>query len=128
MLLRTARGPRSRALPRTDDRPLTRNIVGGSELAGQALAAGLVDELCPLINPVIGGGKPALPDHVWTELELIDERRFQGGVVHVSYRVPAAAAPTRVRSAPARAVVCCVVRALVRRLAHQRQAKGPVPL
>jgi dihydrofolate reductase len=62
--------------------------IGGSELAGQALGAGLVDELRLLINPVIvGGGKPALPDRVWTELELIDERRFQGGVVHVSYRV-----------------------------------------
>jgi dihydrofolate reductase len=69
--------------------------VGGSDLAGQALAAGLVDELGLLINPVIvGGGKRALPDHVWTELELIDERRFRGGVVHVSYRVAAAAART----------------------------------
>jgi len=65
--------------------------VGGSELAAQALAAGLVDELHLLLNPIIvGGGKPALPDHVWTELELIDERRFQGGVVHVGYRVTAA--------------------------------------
>lgn len=69
--------------------------VGGSELAGQALAAGLVDELYLVLNPIIvGGGKPALPDGVWTELELIDERRFQGGVVHVGYRVTAAAAPT----------------------------------
>ena len=69
--------------------------VGGSELAGQALAAGLVDELRLLLNPVIvGGGKPALPGHVWTELELIDERRFLGGVVHVGYRVAAAGAPT----------------------------------
>jgi dihydrofolate reductase len=69
--------------------------VGGSQLAGQALAAGLVDELRLLLNPVIvGGGKPALPDHLWTELELIDERRFQGGVVQVGYRIAAAAAPT----------------------------------
>jgi dihydrofolate reductase len=69
--------------------------VGGSELAGQALAAGLVDELRLLLHPVIvGGGKAALPNHVWTELELIDERRFQGGVVHVGYRVAASAAPT----------------------------------
>ncbi|MDX6699641.1 MAG: hypothetical protein QOE65_3038 [Solirubrobacteraceae bacterium] len=62
--------------------------VGGSELAGQALAAGLVDELHLLLCPIIvGGGKPALPDHVWTGLELIDERRFQCGVVYASYRV-----------------------------------------
>ncbi len=69
--------------------------VGGSELAGQALAAGLVDELRLLLNPIIvGGGKAALPDHVWTELELIEERRFQSGVVHVAYRVRAAAPTT----------------------------------
>jgi hypothetical protein len=44
-----------------------------------------------LLNPIIvGGGKAAFPDHVWTELELIGERRFQGGVVHVAYRVAAA--------------------------------------
>ena len=68
--------------------------IGGSELAGQALAAGLVDEVHLLLNPIIvGGGKPALPDHVRTELELIGERRFQGGVVHVAYTV-VAAAPT----------------------------------
>jgi dihydrofolate reductase len=69
--------------------------VGGAELAGQALAAGLVDELHLLLFPIIvGGGKRALPDHVRVGLELIDERRFESGVVHVSYRVatPAAAA------------------------------------
>jgi dihydrofolate reductase len=81
-----------RALKRTATADIT---VGGSELAGQALAAGLVDELRLLLNPIIvGGGKPALPDRVRTELELIDERRFQGGVVHVRYRVAAAPAPT----------------------------------
>jgi dihydrofolate reductase len=81
-----------RALKRTAAADIT---VGGSELAGQALAAGLVDELRLLINPVIvGGGKPALPDQVWAELELIDERRFEGGVVHVGYRVGTAAAPS----------------------------------
>jgi dihydrofolate reductase len=66
--------------------------VGGSELAGQALAAGVVDELHLLLCPVIvGGGKPALPHHVRADLEMIDERRFQAGVVHVSYHVAAAA-------------------------------------
>ena len=62
--------------------------VGGAELAGQALAAGLVDEchlfLCPI---VIGGGKRALPDNVRAQLELLDERRFRNGVVHLHYRV-----------------------------------------
>ena len=78
-----------RALKRTAAADIS---VGGSELAGQALAAGLVDELHLLLNPIIvGGGKPALPGHVWTELELIGERPFQCGVVHVAYRVDAAA-------------------------------------
>jgi dihydrofolate reductase len=62
--------------------------VGGAELAGQAIGAGLVDEchlfLCPM---VVGGGKRALPDNVRVQLELLDERRFRNGVVHVRYRV-----------------------------------------
>ena len=62
--------------------------VGGSELAGHAIGAGLVDEchlfLCPI---VVGGGKRALPDGVRVQLELLDERRFGNGVVHVRYRV-----------------------------------------
>jgi dihydrofolate reductase len=62
--------------------------VGGAELAGQALAAGLVDECQLLLSPVVvGGGKPALPDGVQARLELLDERRFASGVVHLRYRV-----------------------------------------
>ena len=62
--------------------------VGGAELAGQALAAGLVDECHLLLGPVIvGGGKRALPDDVRAQLELLDERRFRSGVVHLHYRV-----------------------------------------
>ncbi len=62
--------------------------IGGAELAGQAISAGLVDEchlfLCPI---VVGGGKRALPDNVRVQLELLDERRFRNGVVHLRYRV-----------------------------------------
>jgi len=62
--------------------------VGGAELAGRAIAAGPVDEchlfLCPI---VVGGGKRALPDDVRAELELLAERRFRSGVVHLHYRV-----------------------------------------
>ena len=62
--------------------------IGGPELAGQAMAAGLVDEIQLFVVPVlVGGGKPALPDHVRTDLELLDERRFAGGVVYLRYRV-----------------------------------------
>ena len=68
---------------------LSRDItIGGAELAGQAIAANLVDECHLFLGPVVvGGGKPALPEGVRAELELLDERRFQGGVVHLHYRI-----------------------------------------
>jgi dihydrofolate reductase len=60
--------------------------VGGAELAGQAMAAGLVDECHLFLNPVVvGGGKRALPDDVHVQLDLQAERRFRGGVVYLSY-------------------------------------------
>lgn len=62
--------------------------VGGAELAGQMMAADLVDECQLFLNPVIvGGGKRALPDGVHVRLELLEERRFKGGVVLLRYRV-----------------------------------------
>jgi len=61
--------------------------IGGAELAGQAIRAGLVDDCHLLLSPiVVGGGQPALPDGVRWELELVDERRFANGVVHLHYR------------------------------------------
>jgi dihydrofolate reductase len=75
--------------------------VGGAELAGQALAAGLVDELHLLLFPVIvGGGKPALPHDLRVDLELIDQQRFRSGVVHVSYRVTHTAPPRSLTPRP----------------------------
>jgi dihydrofolate reductase len=62
--------------------------IGGSELAGQAIAAGLVDECHLFLNPVVvGGGKRALPDNLRVNLELLSERRFTSGVVHLHYRI-----------------------------------------
>jgi dihydrofolate reductase len=62
--------------------------VGGAELAAQAIAAGLVDELHLFLTPIlVGGGKRALPDGVRVELELLGQRRFGSGVVHLHYRV-----------------------------------------
>ena len=62
--------------------------VGGPDLAAQAIRAGLVDEYHLFIAPsVVGGGKPALPSGVRLSLELLDERRFGGGMVFLRYRV-----------------------------------------
>ncbi len=60
--------------------------VGGPELAAQTIAAGLVDEYQLFLAPiVVGGGKQFLPDRVRLELELVDERRFGSGMVHLRY-------------------------------------------
>ena len=66
----------------------TRDLtVGGPDLAGQALKAGLVDEIHLFVSPVVvGGGTRALPDGVRVALELLDQRRFDNGVVHLHYR------------------------------------------
>ena len=62
--------------------------IGGPELAGHAFGAGLVDECHMFLSPiVVGGGKRALHDNVRAQLELLDERRFGNGVVHLHYRV-----------------------------------------
>jgi dihydrofolate reductase len=67
----------------------TRDIsVGGPTLAAEALKMGLVDECHLFLSPiVVGGGLPALPDNVRLGLELLDERRFGNGVVHLHYRI-----------------------------------------
>jgi hypothetical protein len=38
---------------------------------------------------IVGGGKQSLPDDVRLELELLDERRFRGGMIHLHYRAKA---------------------------------------
>jgi dihydrofolate reductase len=60
--------------------------IGGAELAGHAIAAGLVDECHLFLGPVlVGGGKRALPAGVQVELELLDERRSRSGFVYLRY-------------------------------------------
>ncbi len=62
--------------------------IGGAELAGHAIAEGLVDECHLFLAPVlVGGGKRALPAGVHAELDLLDERRFRSGVVYLHYRL-----------------------------------------
>jgi dihydrofolate reductase len=74
-----------RHLKEAADRDLT---IGGAEIAAQALAAGIVDEVQLFLTPIlVGGGSRALPDGVRVALTLLDERRFGSGVVYVRYRV-----------------------------------------
>jgi RibD C-terminal domain len=73
--------------------------VGGAQLAAQAIEGGLVDEYGLFVTPIaVGGGAPALSRDICVKLELLGERRFRGGVVHLHYRpadpvVPAARRP-----------------------------------
>lgn len=63
-------------------------LIGGPNLAAQALAAGLLDELILFVWPIVLGGRnPALSSGTRTDLALIDEHRFPNGVVHLRYRV-----------------------------------------
>lgn len=62
--------------------------VGGAELAAEAFRAGLVDECHLFISPVsVGGGTPALPRDAQVRFGLLDQRRFDNGVVQLHYRV-----------------------------------------
>lgn len=69
-------------------------LIGGPELAAHAFRAGLVDEVHLFITPFsVGGGKSALPEGVRLELELLEERTFDSGIVFLNYRIkPAGAA------------------------------------
>ena len=65
------------------------SVVGGGVLGAALLEAGLVDELCMNVHPVLlGRGVPlfhALSRDV--ELERIDCRAFPNGCVYLAYRV-----------------------------------------
>jgi len=96
--LQTASSPKTR-IERVFDPDEVRRIkdatssdlsVGGPGLVGQALGAGLVDECHFIVAPVVvGGGTRALPDDVRLQLELLDERSFANGMVHLHYHVTA---------------------------------------
>ena len=62
-------------------------LIGGPHLALQAFKAGLIDECHLFLAPIIvGGGKQSLPNNVRLELELLEERRFGNGMVHLRYQ------------------------------------------
>jgi len=94
--LQTVSGARTRIEPEFDAAAIRRLketsgsdlAIGGAELAGQAIAEGLVDECHLFLSPVlVGGGKRALPAGVHAELQLLDERRFRSGFVYLRYRL-----------------------------------------
>jgi dihydrofolate reductase len=61
--------------------------VDGPNLAAQAIAAGLVDEYHLFITTtVVGGGKRFFPDGVRLDLELVEERTFDSGLIYARYR------------------------------------------
>ena len=61
--------------------------VDGPNLAAQAIMAGLVDEYHLFITTsVVGGGKRFFPDGVRLDLELVEERSFDSGLVYARYR------------------------------------------
>lgn len=72
-----------RRLVETSERNVT---VGGAQLAGQAIGAGLVDEVHLMILPyLLGGGSQALPDGVRRGLKLLEQHTFDNGSVYVRY-------------------------------------------
>jgi dihydrofolate reductase len=65
-------------------------IVGGGDLAGQFLDAGLLDELILQVGSVtLGRGKPLLPRRVVAPaFELVSVRQVGSGFAELCYRVP----------------------------------------
>jgi len=73
-----------RALKESSERDLA---IAGPGLAASAFRAGLVDELQLVVAPaIVGGGTASLPDNVRLDLELVEERRFDGGMAYLRYR------------------------------------------
>ena len=61
-------------------------VVGGPDLAAHAIRAGLVDVYQFFLTPiVVGGGKRVLPDGWRQALDLVEQRRFDNGMVYVQY-------------------------------------------
>ena len=61
--------------------------IGGAELAGEAIRAGLLDECQVFLVPVlVRAGKRAFSGGVNRRLQLLDQRRFGNGVVYLRYR------------------------------------------
>jgi dihydrofolate reductase len=69
-------------------------IVGGGDLVGQFLDAGLLDDIFVQVAPVLlGAGKPLLPRRITKPaLHLMSARPMGSGFVELHYEVPASQA------------------------------------
>jgi dihydrofolate reductase len=69
--------------------------IGGAGLAATVAAAGLIDEYRPKVYPVlVGGGVPFYPQaEQRVDLELLETRTFDSGVVYLRQRVVRQAGP-----------------------------------
>jgi dihydrofolate reductase len=73
-----------RRLKADSDHDLT---VDGPNLAAQAIAAGLVDEYHLFVTTsAVGGGTRFFPDGVRIDLELVQQRAFDSGLLYARYR------------------------------------------
>ena len=65
------------------------SAIGGAMLAAQVAALGLIDEYRVMVHPVlVGGGISYFPQgERRVDLELVETRTFDSGVVYVRYRV-----------------------------------------
>jgi dihydrofolate reductase len=63
--------------------------IGGATLAAQAAELGLIDEYLARVYPVlVGGGLPFFAQHGRrVDLELVEHRTFDSGVLFLRYRV-----------------------------------------
>jgi dihydrofolate reductase len=73
------------ALKETEERDIS---VGGAELAGQALDAGLADELHLILVPVaVGAGKAVLKLQASVALKFVGRSSFTNGTIYVRYEI-----------------------------------------
>ncbi|WP_157155950.1 MULTISPECIES: dihydrofolate reductase family protein [unclassified Diaminobutyricimonas] len=63
-------------------------LIAGPDLARHAFLANLVDKCHLFVSPVVvGGGKPAFSQGLRVDLDLVQQRTFDSGVIHLGYRV-----------------------------------------
>ena len=62
--------------------------VGGPDLAMQAMASGLVDEIHLFVVPIlVGSGNRAFKEGIEARLEVLAERTFRDGTLYAAYAV-----------------------------------------